>query len=126
MAFSLSLLRAFWYKEILRRLCFCFFHSIVFAQLSQLRAVWYKVNKTQGFGRYIPRPFLPSHLVCMWVCTVGGHVVLVGCYLKKASEVNICEMMCTKRIYKTKQNKQIKIYISIIHSMKHFKTLLMF
>ena len=73
---------------------------------------------------YTPRPFLPSHLVCMQVCTIGGHVILVDCHLKKASEVNMCET--TKRMYKTKQYKQIKIYISTIHSMKYFKTLLVF
>ena len=81
----------------------CFFiHSIVFGQLSQLRTVWYKVNKAQGFGSYAPRPFLPSPLVCMQVYTIGGHVVLVDCYLKKASEVNMCETTYTKRTYKTK------------------------
>ena len=104
---------------------FLFLHSVVFfGRLSQLRVVWYRVNKAQGFGSYTPRPFLSSHLVCMQVCTVGGHVVLVDCYLKKAYEVNMCETTRTK-IYKTKQYKQIQIYyISTIHSMKDFKTLL--
>ena len=105
---------------------FVFLHSIIFGRLSQLRMVWYKVNKAQGFGCYTLHTFLPSHLVCMQVCTIGGHVVLVDCYLKKASEVNMCETTCTKRTYKTKQYKQIQIYISTIDSVKYFKTLLVF
>ena len=107
---------------------FLFLHSVVFGRLSQLRAVWYKfdTNKAQGVGSYTLRLFLPSHMVCMRVCTVGGHVVLVDCYLKKASEVNMCETMHTKRTHKSKQYKQIQIYIPTIHSMKDFKTLLVF
>ena len=68
---------------------FVFLHSVVFGQLLQLRAVWYKVNKSQGFGSYTPHPFLPPHMVCMQVCTIEGHVVLVDCHLKKSSEVNV-------------------------------------
>ena len=92
MAFSLFLLRAFWYKEILRRL-FLFLHSVVFGWLSQLRAIWYKVNKAQGFGRYTPRPFLPPHLVCMQVCTIGGLLFSRNTYT-------------TIHIYMQKQNQQ--------------------
>ena len=60
----------------LMTIMFPFLHSVVFGWLFQLRAVYYKVNKTQGFGSYTPRLFQPSHLVCI----VGGHVVLVDCY----------------------------------------------
>ena len=100
----------------LTAIMFLFLHNVVFGRLSLLRAVWYKVNKAPGFGSYTPRPFLPSHLVC----TVGGHVVVGDCYLKKASEVNMCETKRTKRTYKTKQYKRIKIHISTIHSIKYF------
>ena len=43
-------------------------------------------------------------------------------YLEKANEVKMCETTRTKT-YKTKQYKQIQIYISTIHAMKHFKAL---
>ena len=100
----------FLYSGNLTAVMFLFLHSVVFGRFSQLKAVWYKVNKAQGFGSYTPHPFLPSHLVCMQFCTIRGHVVLVDCYWKKASEVNMYETTRTKRTYKTKQYKFKLIY----------------
>ena len=61
---------------------------------------------------------------------------VVGVYIwkKKAKEANEvkmckryerCETARTKRTFKTKRYKQIQIYISTIHAIKHFKTLVL-
>ena len=47
-------------------------------------------------------------------------------YWEKANEVKMCETTRKKRTFKTKQYKQIQIYISPVYSMKYFETLLVF